>query len=489
MRLSKIWVGVALVVLLGGFFLFLFARGHQNFERKLADGTVLKLEKISYGKSDSFKPGGLIQQLKAILPKKFANMIFKSSPYSGSSRWWSGDLNDTNKNALYFWFTKRDGSFAGYADVQLGFAQILDEHGCIFVAATGGGESDGTIISNGYPAGFFAFQAFPRHEKTFRLRVYDRRQKFLAEFMVPNPVPIPIETQKWAAEPLPTTREASGVAFTLTGIHSTPADSFGNSLSLDLGGMPEVKTTFEISEGGKPTKAWQLLDANWSDASGNIASKWEPKTAFLCSKESAWKMQAKFFGSEESGYASNATWVVKGLKVPAPGEFVALVSTQQLQGVAVEAIALTGAGSVAYSNNVPIKASPPTGTKGYYSRSSSGGGFYTIYNIQSPSLHVAVRVSNLSAGQRLSVRATDDQGRKFYADEQQWGSGGSLNAANIHYFFQTYDQPLFLPLDLPKDSKTVDLTFTIHQARTAEFIVKPPVNNEDSSKQRVEKSP
>src|SRR5439155_492989 len=113
MRSSKIWVGVGVIILLGCFFLFFFVQGNQNLERKLADGTVLKLEKISYGKSDSFTPGGLIQRLKAILPKNFASLIFKSNPYSGSSRWWSGDLNDTNKNALYFWFTKRDGSLAG----------------------------------------------------------------------------------------------------------------------------------------------------------------------------------------------------------------------------------------------------------------------------------------------------------------------------------------------------------------------------------------
>src|SRR4051812_41520102 len=124
MRSSKKWVGFAVSVLLGGCFILLTLRGGWSGEQKLADGTVLKLERISYGKGDTFKPGGIIQRLKAILPKKFASMIFKSNnPYSGSSRWWSGDLNDTNREALYFWFTRRNGSFEGFADVQLGFAQ------------------------------------------------------------------------------------------------------------------------------------------------------------------------------------------------------------------------------------------------------------------------------------------------------------------------------------------------------------------------------
>jgi len=38
----------------------------------------------------------------------------------------------------------------------------------------------------------------------------------------------------------------------------------------------------------------------------------------------------------------------------------------------------------------------------------------------------------------------------------------------------SYDQLQFLFFDLPDDAKTLDLTFCIHHARTAEFIFKPP---------------
>jgi hypothetical protein len=495
MNRSKKWVVFAVMVLLGGYFLLLGLRAGRSQERRLADGSVLKLEKISYGKGDTFKPGGIVQRLKAILPRKFTSKIFKFNPYSGTSRGWSGNLNDTNKDALSFWFTRRDGSPEGYADVQLGFAEILDEHGCSFFAATAGGENDGTIVvSNGYPAGFCVFQAFPRQDKTFRLRVYDRSSRFLAEFVVPNPAPISTEKEKWIAEPLPATQEVNGVAFTLTGIQSTPVGDFAHASNLDLVAMPEVKPAFGISEGGKPSKAWRLVDVDWSDAFGNLASKWQPNTTFLCSEESAWKLKAKFFGSGESVYASNATWVVKGLKVPAPGEFVAIGATQQVQGVKVEAMALGGAGTVVYSNNAPISASPPIGLKTRYSWSSTGGSTsggqpFTVYNIQGPLPHVAVHVSNLSSDQRLSIRATDDQGRNFYAEERQWGNGNPLDATNIHYFSSNFDQPLFLPLDLAKDSKTVDLTFTIHQARIVEFLMKPPTSREAQSKAAAQKRP
>jgi hypothetical protein len=66
MRTSKKWWFLAVPVLLLGL-LFVF-REQQDRERIAPDGTILRLEHVTYGRQDDFKPGGWRQQLLEHLP-------------------------------------------------------------------------------------------------------------------------------------------------------------------------------------------------------------------------------------------------------------------------------------------------------------------------------------------------------------------------------------------------------------------------------------
>lgn len=477
MRTSKNWWFLAVPVLLLAFW-FIF-RGQQDRERIAPDGTILRLEQITYGRQDDFKPGGWRRQLREHLPGWLAKYFGQG--YTSMSGWTSGHLTDTNLPALYVWFTRRDPNSGTNLPVQLFGEQILDEHGCPFTMAVDGGMDFGGAPLAGAPdeIGWCAFQAFPRHEKKFRLRLYDNQSRFLAEFIVPNPAPLPKSGSDWMVQSLPIVKQEGEVGFTLSEIKIKVHAGRAQTNRLDFNFPPEIVSTFQVTEHGEPTTEWEVVDKDWADASGNLASKWLPQAAWLCPREPAWKLTAKFCGSESSRYASNSCWVVHGLAVPAPGKFVSLGATQLVQGVSLEAIALTGAGDIIYSNNVLMQALASSNAPGSFSMStlgqSSPGGWFMLYQIHTSLPHVAVRLGHMTDDQRLTLRATDNLGRNFYADQSQGRATSPVRGTDIPYIVGgAGDQLQFLFLTLPEDAKTLDLTFCIHHTSTAEFIFKPP---------------
>ncbi|HEX4644834.1 MAG TPA: hypothetical protein VH598_04435, partial [Verrucomicrobiae bacterium] len=136
MRASKIW-WLAAVPILSLVLYFVFHEQQQDRERIAPDGTILRLEQVTFGRQDDFKPGGWRRQLRERLPGWLAKYF--GSPYLSMSSWTSGQLNDTNRPALYIWFTRRDPNSGANLPVQLSAGQILDEHGSVFSVAMEGG--------------------------------------------------------------------------------------------------------------------------------------------------------------------------------------------------------------------------------------------------------------------------------------------------------------------------------------------------------------
>src|SRR6185295_3198980 len=171
-------------------------------------------------------------------PKKLADKLV--GPPTKSNMNWSGGSPyqpRTNEPALNLWFTRIDPATGNYLYVGLWTAELFDKDGCVFGQVVAGGEDKGLLAplsapssgggvrmvsslpggggfssssfgggfgSSGGSGGFttfssgprssvtwFTFEVFPRREKEFKLRVYDRSGGQVAEFMVPNPAPIP----------------------------------------------------------------------------------------------------------------------------------------------------------------------------------------------------------------------------------------------------------------------------------------------------------
>ena len=118
---------------------FLFFRPEKP-SLTLDDGTILTLEKVNYGPKQTFvldpwkyRLQKVIDHLPAWLSRKLPRV------YGWPASWGGGQLPLPNDDALYVWLTRRDPHSGHHVDTDVHWAEIVDEHGCPFIAAHVGG--------------------------------------------------------------------------------------------------------------------------------------------------------------------------------------------------------------------------------------------------------------------------------------------------------------------------------------------------------------
>ncbi len=479
MGLTKGRTLLAIAIVLGGALAILAVRSWRKPTLRLADGTVLTVEKISFGKRVPFTLHPWRERFQRLidrLPARFSdNLPHFNSP---NGAWSGGELPNPADDALYIWLTRRESKFGRYVDTGLSWAQIVDEHRCPFFSAQSGGMNgrQGTA-GPAYEVGWFAFQAFPRRQKRFRLRVYGAQKELVGEFVVTNPQLR--GAAAWKAEPLPVTRHDGDLAFTLKSL-SFQSNTIAGTGSNEFTPPPVIASTFEVRELGKPTTDWEAVQMDLSDGSGNRPSRWPFRSPFLCPLEPAWKLQVKFCANTSGRLASNDFWTVPHLALPAPGSFDAFSATRQVQGLTLRLVGLAGAGHTHYSNDVPVRAQPLTGLeKEDYSetRMATGTGLRmdTVDDVQMPTPHVALRVSGLIQDRWLSAQMTDAQGKTFFAKVWGWDFvSDGFKEMGAPYLGLKDNALYFLGFDLSPEVKQFNLIIGVHRARTVEFLVQPP---------------
>jgi len=171
---------LAVAILLAGALILFAVRSHRKPTLKLSDGTILVLEKIDYGKRPPYQLDAwrnrllwVIDHLPAWLSRNLPGLLW-------SGTWSGGELPAPGEDALYISLTRRDARSGKEVDTDLYWAEILDEHGCHFISARAGGMThhQNSPVRR-YEVAWFAFQAFPRRQKQFRLRVYEPRKRFV----------------------------------------------------------------------------------------------------------------------------------------------------------------------------------------------------------------------------------------------------------------------------------------------------------------------
>ena len=477
---------------------------------KMPDGTVMRLEKIAFGKENTqYRPLSLREKARdlitGVLPPALKKKFLPPPPPLLGGWWTTGTQNavHTNMDALQLWFTRRDAT-NGLTNVGLFRGVIIDEAGCEFPSTLSGGNFASSPVMRALTRSYsgpdastcnwLTFEAFPRRERRFRLQLLSQSGARLADFIIENPAPRPA-LAKWSTRSVPMTNFSGNTAFALTSasVRSQPTAGLGETLARMI--LPAanqnyrpshaIVPTFEVLESGKLSPEWQADRIELWDSTGNCVSQTpgNENWLFLSPREPAWKLVVKFFGSEHAASASNAVTKLAAVPVPAPGEFMMLDRDLDVGGSIVHPVSVGGAGQIVYSNNLPIGASRLNDSLRYnsvqYTNAAFGGQLMTL-NSSTPEL--AFRLgSTLNENQRLTVRAVDGQGREYYGQDWMYGGGGtSAQAKGMHYL-----DPNRLPrgmalvslsLPLPPDVTNVDLYFCIHNSLTEEFIFKPPTN-------------
>lgn len=429
--------------------------------RRLADGSVLQLEAVSYERQHLLVDRGWRQKLLGpVLRHSFPS----NAEYSFDS--------DTDELAFLLFQRTIPGSkgWKGCAVVS------VDEHGCRVgrgTAMTVPALASGSLSTRTPIYG--ALDAFPRRAGTFRLRVYPENSiSPAAEFRVINPKPGPYPT--WRPDPLPMTRRQGALQVTLSPLttdlswpdllqsqpplSSSELQKYGAYMArypLWSRMLPApwqvgwTRASFRILDHGRPSRDWRLEGVTVADATGNALPyrAQDPRTCLrsgsdpaghlwfafhkgLCARESAWKLRAflPWVGPADPRRA-DLRWTMHQVPVPLPGETIPLDATMTRQAVTLRVRGVSG------------------------SNTRSSDQFRTP--VKTIRVHAEVR---RPAGLRLRLLtcATDEQGRE-------------LGLPSNSVFDGRYEwQPT---LQIPSGVKTLTLTFAVWKERIFEFLVRP----------------
>ena len=447
---------------------------------KLPDGTILRLENVSYGIRDT-----------NYVPLELADATNSKVQTVGYSGW----TLHKNPSGLNIWFTHRD-AVGNLLDVNTGKAEILDSRGDVyFVSMVGQSSIANPILPAGistvrFPQGnlgWLTFEGAPLHEKRFRLRLGGLDGEYLGECIIDNPVSVPQDVI-WPIRSLPATNIEGDLTFALTKV------SFTNSISIikqpsntvsstgSIGPVPRTcDPTFEVREYGVISREWQPSHVEEWDSSGSYATKHGgAQWSSLDPGAKAWKFVVSFYGTEHALLASNNVAVFTNIAVPQPGELLHVDRSLSVPGMSFHLLALCGPGEVAYVNNTPIGVAKATDlTPSYKEDDVSPAQANRIYeHVRSPGVQLTVDIWSATDDDdtRLSIRAVDDRGREFYAGYSLYSPWSKLPNSKVVNYLQAgnSEAPYRYSLELAPDSKTIDLYFCLHHPHIEEFIVPPP---------------
>src|SRR5579863_10390518 len=117
-----------------------FAARPTRWQQKLPDGTVMRVERVSFGRADpNYYPWSLPDRVKrvvsAALPKRWStNWALSKTPVSIVGEGIVGKVN-TNQDALHVWLTRRDAT-NGFTNVGVDSAELVDRLGFVYRANT-----------------------------------------------------------------------------------------------------------------------------------------------------------------------------------------------------------------------------------------------------------------------------------------------------------------------------------------------------------------
>ena len=276
----------------------------------MSDGTVLRIEAITYGTNHVFSQDPLREKIRSVLPKRFQSWLGK------------GVLShrmETAPNCLVLWTTRFDPMSGTYIWPPNERHFTADEHGCRFRSdfwrgPPGAGKGISGISS-------VVFHAYPRSAKNFNYLICDSLENVVGKVNMPNP--FRAKSKLWHAEKLPITKTNAQLVAELHRLRRSDAP-VGISWDVQL-------------QRSEDREFWQKGPQGICDSSGN-----RTQGGRLCTNDSAWKIQVDFFRKARAEFRPDEIWLITNVPVPKASEIIALNRTNTVQDCHVAIGSLKG---------------------------------------------------------------------------------------------------------------------------------------------------
>jgi hypothetical protein len=426
---GKILLVLALVCGLALLYIFVSGYTTPEYSVRLADGTTLRLAKITYGKNHEFEYYSGVQRVLARLPAGLRKTFGVKLPPIFRKETSAND-------AIVLWFE--------HELVPKGNPLRVE----IFLTDSGG-TMNGISIPvvpnnvNTKEVSGFIFTAFPRQSKNIDVVItaWDSTatvQTEVGRFQIRNPG-FSNKAPSWKAQPLPVASKSGDVEFSLTKLStSILPEEAGAQFTTNIWNLGTV-AEFEVRQQGQLLTNWQPMTVFLQDTTGNEMTNrnwynWQKEGRQLIAfagtldPKETWKLRVEF--SRTSGFTPEETWT---FAMPTSS----FTATNWCTGVFTNTL-------------VPFEL---LGTTVEYRgwRMQSGSSQTTF------AINTQCSINRIPPNYRFSMgSATDEEGRPF----RRFMLGGS----NLYYAFDLNKVPL---------TGTLKITMAIHPSRFVEFIAKP----------------
>lgn len=460
-------LGFLVLIVFGLSLLAFFAPPHgpRENERLMPDGSVLRIEGMSWGTNHRLK--------------------FERPPSTSWAFWERRQTSlgrGSSQPELMVWMTRHDARsgrsldfdwWAGSTVIDATGEPIADQNAFHWQLGNHGSSSSGGIRPFRAESKRFdtwlvgsSFTAFRTDHGRFKLQVRNTSGEIVATFDLTHPSPPVIH--EWKAEELPATVKHGDVAVTLQRLRPSPSNW------TDSDGAKRKSWHFSpvasVELNGSPTNDWQIALLEITDPLGNRSSSSQRN---ISTREPVWKVTLGAYRTANSQFTAAETWTVTDLPLPGKDVVQPLTDSRSIGGVSVTLAAIAGGGKTSYT-----VATPGVRKLGNYSGDFSrnhvfdssikgelnGTGSQAQVKIESSWPHLTLEVTGMTRLDRLQMFAKDDQGRDVPTQPVQFY--GELHS----YFFKT--EP---------DAKSLTLSIIVHKGREFEFLIKPPDLSEGKS--------
>jgi hypothetical protein len=299
------------------------------------------------------------------------------------------------------------------------------------------------------------FNAFPRRDRFFGLRVFSRdaQGKMIDCGTLNLPNPEYRNYPQWKPETLPATRRAGDVEATLEQFYTGQGQDMSYTTRPDGGQTLEFRreehwsspnqTVFRLGlkSLGDTNQAWRMDHVEVSDATGNMLPSQGTGWGMgggdiydfnpgLWADEVAWKLRCEI--KRTKGFASNEIMVFKNVPLPEMQQTNHLGWSSNLNGVTV-------------TFDYLFRRPPLTNANGSWSGNQLSEAHFLMKGLTND-LHFDLQETRTDTGTKVESRSSS------WSNDGQWQEQG---------------------LDIPADAKSLDFTFAVHQGRWVEFLVKP----------------
>jgi tetratricopeptide (TPR) repeat protein len=433
----------------------------EGQECTMPDGTTLVLQTVTFGKSHHFSTARRRQIFSFVGPASSTGTI--------------STMDDT----IMFWMTRHDPSRQPLDFEWWLHCLAIDDDGCEFlddsvgrdvlytngmrtsqsgsrpmdaIGPMQGATLDKIVVHSGV-------RPFRHSGSSFKLRVFDRQGTAVAEFNVADPSPAAGKYPVWNPEPLPATKYDGDVSIALKRLTATTiARAPGVSPNLKA---IQLNPTLSIHQEGQSANVWTRTKITVSNALGHDSQLWDCP---FCRGEAAWKLLVRVFRDETAPFSPAEQWTVPEVGLPERGSVEQRNESTDIDGVSLELLATGGSGRTTHFN-VSAGNSNAWGYNSFVGPKQQQVLIETNYNnsgtttVQCELPHIVLRATGLTENHYTpDLLVVDAAGNKVNA------YGPLTHAMNS----------LFWILDVPEETKGLQLTFLVHRGRSAEFFVKPP---------------